>query len=85
LKTIDFTLGFSTTMSMMANWVFGNSLATFSSRRGPGEADDDRVLAALRQLRSACSRWPSLVIVELGYFLPVAFLYCLGAVHRPPG
>ncbi len=31
LNTIERTFGFSTTASMIANWMFGNSVATFSS------------------------------------------------------
>ena len=39
LNTTDCTLGRSTTLSMIANLVFGNSFATFSSGVGEGEAD----------------------------------------------
>src|SRR5882762_786909 len=75
LKTIDWTLGRSTTASTMANLRCGNSLATFSmplawEKPIPTTTWDPR----RAMLRSACSRWASLVTSNSRYAILVSFL-----------
>ena len=62
LKTMDCTLGRSTTASMMANLVPGNSLATFSTPLAWAKPIPTTICEPRRAMvRSACSRWASLV------------------------
>ena len=63
LKTTDCTLGRFTTMSTIANFSCGNSLATFSSAEAwvkPMPMIGLAPFCAMR--RKACSRWVSLAI-----------------------
>ncbi|EKD61612.1 MAG: hypothetical protein ACD_54C00169G0001 [uncultured bacterium] len=60
LKTTDFTLGWSTTMSMMPNLVSGNSCDTvFSTSPKAKPVMMIGLAPASARLRSACSRWAS--------------------------
>src|SRR5437773_2236263 len=75
LKTIDRTLGRSTTASTIANLRFGNSRATFSIPLA-WEKPIPTTIAEPRRamLRSACSRWASAVTSNSRYAIPVSFL-----------
>ena len=62
LKTTDWTLGRSTTASTMVNLTLGNSLATFSIPLAWEKPTPTTIGEPRRaMLRSACSRWASLV------------------------
>ena len=75
LNTIDCTFGASTTASMMANLRFGNSLATFSMPLAWAKPMPTVIWEPRRaMLRSACSRWASLVTSNSRYAIPVSFL-----------
>src|SRR2546425_60149 len=85
LNTIDWTLGSSTTASTMANLRFGNSLATFSMPLAWEKPIPTTIVEPRRaMLRSACSRWASLVTSNSRYALPVSFLerYALADAGR---
>ena len=75
LKTMDWTLGRFTTASMMANFRFGNSLATFSMPVAWAKPIPTVMVAPRRaMLRRACSRWASLVTSNSRYAIPDSFL-----------
>ena len=75
LNTIDCTFGRSTTASMMANFRLGNSLATFSMPVAWAKPMPTVIWEPRRaMLRSACSRWASLVTSNSRYAIPVSFL-----------
>src|SRR6266705_1645826 len=64
LKTIDWTLGRSTTASTMANFVPGNSLATFSTPLAWEKPIATTICEPRRaMLRSACSQ----IVVAIGF------------------
>src|SRR5436309_5229999 len=75
LKTIDWTFGRSTTASTRANLRFWNSLATFSMPLAWEKPIPTTIVEPRRaMLRSACSRWASLVTSNSRYAIPVSFL-----------